>query len=98
MSEDIIAKFADPEFWLRECYRKRVNVTMVYDPSQEKQFHFGIRLTPWGANPEGIMYYGAGEHLRQAAQEALGALLAGEALVLDYSYRGDREGDTDDQS
>lgn len=73
---------------LRECYRRKHNITYLFDPSQEGEYTYGVRLTPWGRNPEGVMYYGAGPTVYAAFTAAIASLAQRDPLELDYDFRG----------
>lgn len=73
---------------LRKAYRLKVNLILLYDPAQEPEYQFGARLTPWGRNPEGVMYYGSGSTVQLAMVSAFGAVDAHEPQDLDYEFRG----------
>jgi hypothetical protein len=97
MLQDEQSLYITQESQLRWAYRKKLNITWLYDPTQDNEYTFGVRLTPWGRNPEGIMYYGGGVSVLIAFCSAVAAFGANDELSLDYDYRGYAE-DTDNET
>ncbi len=73
---------------LKAAYRRKHNVALIYDPSQEDAYTFGVRLTPWGKNPDSLMVYGPGGTVAEAAAAAFAAADNKAYEDLDFDFRG----------